>query len=554
MTTRKAFITGGLLCLVAGVLLGVQLGSYADDDTMGALRKLENAFITISQAYVDDPDAAKLTESAIRGMLKELDPHSLYFDPEAMRQVNEDFDAAYEGIGIAFEFVEGVEGRDTVAVQTVSPGGPSDDVGLMSGDRIIAIDRQSAIGFTDDDVRRTLRGPRGTTVGVTVLRPLYPDTLRFTIRRDRIPLNTSDAAYLIEPRTGYIRINRFARTTYDEFMADLKTLKGQGMERLVLDLRGNGGGYMDMAVRIVDELLSGDELIVTQHGRTAGSDAIFRSRPGGAFTRGPLMVLLDGESASASEIVAGALQDHDRALLVGQRSFGKGLVQQQFPMADGSVLRLTVARYYTPSGRLIQTPYEQADLSAYYQAKRSQRRTDVALGLDEILAHTPDSLKYRTQGGRTVIGGGGILPDYLVASDSLSPFLQHILRGSHETAFVRSWLDEHGAALRADWSDRDAFIRDYRPDAALMADFLKYLQAHGIQIAAQKPAETAEGVRIFTHAEVEADRALLETVLKGRIATRLYDRKAWYPIYNQYDPTIRQAMRLWMKAEAMAKK
>lgn len=554
MLNRKVYLTGGLLCLMAGVLLGMQLGSHAADDTIASLKKLEEAFVIIKQAYVEDPEAAALAESAIAGMLEELDPHSHYFDPKAMRQVNEDFNAAYEGIGIAFEFVPGTEARDTVTVQTVNPGGPSDEVGLMSGDRIIEIDGEDAVGFTDEDVRRTLRGPRGTTVDVTVKRPLYPDLLHFTIRRDKIPLYTSDAAYMIDGRTGYIRLNRFARTTYDEFMTDLSALKREGMERLILDLRGNGGGYMDMAVRIADEFLDGEETIVSQRGRTPNANASFQSRPGGSFTEGPVMVLVDGASASASEIVAGALQDHDRGLIVGQRTFGKGLVQQQFPLPDGSVLRMTVARYYTPSGRLIQTPYETADLHDYYASKQAQRLADAGHSLDEILTTIPDSLKYTTAGGRTVIGGGGILPDFFVYGDSLSPFLQHILRGSLETAFVRDWLDDHGAELRQAWGERrDAFIRDYRLDDATLDAFLAFIETRGVEIVEHQPGTPPEdGPRQFTRAEVDADRTLLETVLKGRIATRLFDRKAWYPIFNQYDPVVQQAMTMWPTAEAMA--
>lgn len=551
---KKYVLSGGFLCLLAGLLLGTQLTSTERDETIRARQKLEEAFVIMKQAYVDDVAASELAENAIRGMLDALDPHSLYFDAEEMRQVSEEFNASYEGIGIAFEFVDGVDGKDTLVVQTVNPGGPSDDVGLMSGDRIIAVDTIDAVGFKDTDVRRHLRGPRGTEVSVTVLRPLFPDTLHFTIRRDRIPLYTSDAAYMVDERTGYIRLNRFARTTYDEFMEDLASLKRQGMQRLILDLRGNGGGYMDMAVRIADEFLGGTELIVSQRGRVPNMDAVFYSRPGGAFTEGPVMVLVDGESASASEIVAGALQDHDRALIIGQRTFGKGLVQQQYPLSDGSVLRLTVARYYTPAGRLIQTPYDHANLEVYYEAKLAQRRQDAALGLEEILAHVPDSLRFTTSGGRTVVGGGGILPDYLVYGDTLSPFLQHVLRGSIETAFIRSWLDTHGADLRATWGNRrDAFIREYQVGDDVVAAFYAYLQTRGVQLVDEQPAESSDQApRVFTRAETEADRHLLEVILKGRIATRLFDRKAWYPIFNQYDPVFQQAMTRWSAAESMA--
>ena len=343
---QRKYITVGAVLLLAGVLLGLQLGSLtASDDTQEALKKLEKAFLLINERYVEEVDSAEMAESALRGMLEQLDPHSVYIDPARMRSVKEDFSGGFEGIGISFEFIEGEDDRDTLRVLSIIPGGPSEEVGLMSGDRIIAVDGQSAIGFASEDVRRTLKGPRGTIVEVIIIRPGYDDQLEFTITRDRIPLYSVDVAYMVDEQTGFIKVNRFARTTHKEFLEALTLLKAQGMQRLMLDLRGNAGGYMEMAVRMADEFLPDDQLIVSQRGRLRDTNREFRARPRGKFEDNPVIVLVDGSSASASEIVAGALQDHDRGLIVGRQTFGKGLVQQQYDLPDGSAMRVTISHF-----------------------------------------------------------------------------------------------------------------------------------------------------------------------------------------------------------------
>ncbi len=550
---QKKLITGGVVLLIAGVLLGLKIGSVvAGDDPYEALKKLENAFLVINERYVEEVDSAELAESALRGMLRELDPHSVYIDAERMRRVEEDFSGAFEGIGISYEFISGPRGEDTLTVLSVISGGPSEEAGLMSGDRIIAVEGASAIGFEHEDVQRTLKGPRGTRVSITVVRPGYRGTLDFTITRDRIPLYSVDAAYMVDDLTGYIKVNRFARTTYGEFVKALGELKAQGMQRLLLDLRGNAGGYMEMAVRMSDEFLRDDEVIVSQRGRMDDANREFRARPRGAFEDRPLIVLVDGNSASASEIVAGALQDHDRALIVGRRTFGKGLVQQQYGLPDGSAVRVTISRYYTPSGRLIQTPYLNGDRDDYYRLKEELRDQTALLSLPEILDQVPDSLKYRTDGGRTVVGGGGILPDYLVETDTASAFVQAVFRKNLDNTFVRSWLDHHGEALRRAWGTRrDAFIRDYEVGDALFDEFLAYAGQHGVEISAPTTATQAGERTAFSRTEVEADRAYLATRLKARLAVRLFDNRAWYPVMHRADLAFERAMTLWQAAEEL---
>lgn len=310
-SVRRPMLYG--LLIGAAILMGVQLESRVfNADTSEAMRKIEDVFTLINGRYVEKVDPNVVAQNAITGMLEKLDPHSVYFDVSQMQDVNEQFDASFEGIGISFELLPGPEGADTLAVLNVLPGGPSEHVGLQSGDRIVKVDGRSTIGYTDEDVRKNLKGPRGSKVTITIQRPGVADLIDFEIVRDQIPIYTLDASYLLENGTGYIRLNRFARTTYQEFLSSLRTLKAEGMERLVLDLRGNLGGFMEMAIRISDEFLKDGQLIVSQKGETDDANESFYATGSGLWETGPIMVLIDGGSASASEIVAGALQDHDR--------------------------------------------------------------------------------------------------------------------------------------------------------------------------------------------------------------------------------------------------
>lgn len=537
----------GLALLLGGVILGTQLNGFvARGETYDGLRKLEAAFLTISERYVGDVDTAVLAEHAIAGMLGNLDPHSIYIDPERMRAVNEDFDASFEGIGISYEFIEGVEGRDTLAVITPIPGGPSDEAGVLSGDRIIRVDGGDAVGFSTSDVERSLKGRRGTDVTVTLVRPGSEGTLDLVITRDRIPLFTLDVAYMIDESTGYIRLNRFARTTHDEFASALRRLKQEGMQRLVLDLRDNAGGFMDMAIRITDEMLSGQQEIVAARSRHSEYNQVSRSRRGGQFTAGPVIVLINERSASASEIVAGALQDHDRALIVGRRSFGKGLVQKQFSLADGSSLRMTISRFFTPSGRLIQTPYENGVRESYYREKYDQRQRETAMSVQEIIDETADSLRYLTDQGRIVLGGGGILPDYIVYPDSLSLVQRAVRGGNLDQRFVRHLLDRDRVDLRTEWNgERDRFIQEFEVDDALYAAFVAFVQSE------RQAPETGDASPL-TAQDFEQEREILGTLIKAHIANRLYGREAWYPVFHRVDRVLQEALRLWEPAERLA--
>ena len=355
---------------------------------------------------------------------------------------------------------------------------------------------------------------------------------------------------MVDEQTGFIKVSRFARTTYNEFMQALDELERQGMKRLMLDLRGNAGGYMEMAVRMADEFLADDELIVSQRGRLQDTNRQFRARPRGHFEENPVIVLIDGSSASASEIVAGALQDHDRGLIVGRQSFGKGLVQQQYELPDGSAMRVTISHFYTPSGRLIQTPYTGGDREDYYRSKREMQDESSLLSVDEIIERVPDSLKYATDAGRTVIGGGGILPDYIVELDSASSFVRAVFRRNLTNIYARTWYDHEGEALRAQWGHRrEAFIDTFEIDDAIFDDFLAFGQERGILIIEDAGPDDEDG---FTRAEIEADRAFLEARIKARLSVRLFDTKAFYPVMHTVDRTFKEAMGLWLEAEDLA--
>lgn len=538
MTTRR-LVTYGFVILIAGILAGVQLGGVMfGNDLAKSLRKVEDAFVLIAQRYVEDVDHNQMAEDAITGMLGALDPHSLYFDAERMRRETEQFDASFEGIGISYDLIRVPEGQDTISVVSVIPGGPSEAAGLFTGDRIVAVDGESAVGFTDEEVRSNLKGPRGSEVVVTIRRPGEPQTFDVQITRDQVPIVTLDIAYMMDDATGYIKLNRFARTTHSEFRRALRDLKARGMERLILDLRGNGGGYMSMAVRVSDEFLSDGQLIVSQRGRTADTNESYSASDGGLWEDGPVIVLVGPTSASASEIVAGALQDHDRALIVGRRTFGKGLVQNQFLLNDGSAMRVTVARYYTPSGRLIQTGYESGDRTAYLEEKREMQRHDRALALEDLLAEVPDSLKYRTSSGRTVIAGGGILPDYIIREDTLDGFTRAILRGAHERDFVRQWLDLNGRRVFDEYGDDLwAFTDGFEITTADLDDLYAFAAERNLL------GPAAEAGRQIGRDEI--DEPGLKALLKGRIARRLYDQSGWYPAFHPVDQTLQAATDLW---------
>ena len=544
MKIRLRTLTPLVLLFVAGGLVGLWV-AWVHDDTTEQLRKLEEAFLIINRHYVEDVDPADLAEVAIDAMLSSLDPHSSYINAAAFTEVAESYRGAFGGIGIWFE----IPGNDTAQVVSPIEGGPSEKAGLRAGDRIIAVDDTSVVGVGDDEVKRRLKGPVGTTVRVSLMRLGLAKPFTVTITRDLIPLYSVTSSYMVDDSTGYLKISRFAQSTYHEFVEALSKLKEQGMQRLLLDLRDNPGGIMGVAVAIVDELLAGEALIVYTEGRSTPRQ-LFRAGHTGMFETQPIMVLVNRNSVSASEIVAGALQDHDRALIVGQRTYGKGLVQNQFPLPDESRLQMTTARYYTPSGRLIQTPYEEGNREQYLELKY-ESLINAMRDPDKYADSVPDSLKHTTTHGRTVFGGGGILPDHTIYGDTtMAPLIVAMYDGALFLSF-RSWFDKHEQSLRSNWEDRpDEFMADFVFDNDYWEGFWQSAAEAELPILIVEDDPDPASLR-FAMSELEENRSTLEKYFKALLARQLYGAQAAYPLFNQVDPAFLESLTLWQQARAL---
>lgn len=513
-----------VLCLglAAGILIGVSLNSHKSSGDVGEdVQKFREVLAQIKDEYVDTVRTGPLVDDAIQHILQKLDPHSSYIPAADKIAANEDLQGNFDGIGVEFNIF-----NDTVVIVSALSGGPSEALGIQSGDKIITVDGKALAGngVTSTDVMKALKGPKGTEVKVTVLRRSKP--IDFTIVRDKIPTFSVDVAYMVNKEIGYIKVNRFSATTFDEFHASLKKLKSQGMKKLVLDLQGNPGGYMNMAIDMADEFLPEGQKIVSQRGKETKYNAMARSTTRGEFEKGDLIVLVNEGSASASEILAGALQDNDRALLVGRRSFGKGLVQSPFPLSDGSELRLTISRYYTPSGRSIQKPYEDGD--EYAMDIVSRYNHGEFFNADSI--HFNDSLKYITEAGRTVYGGGGIMPDYFVPLDTT--LNSHYLNELYTSIAIHEYTFQ--------------YVEKYRDELLKMGreDFLKGFKVTDSMI---------EGlVKVGIKNKVKADYKVLETRkelfrihLKALIAKKLWGNEGFYPVFNQTNEVFLQSLKIF---------
>lgn len=513
--------------LAAGVLIGANLssGQVAFGEADG-VAKFNQVLSLIRKEYVDTADEATLVEGAIQHLLSKLDPHSSYITASDRVEANEDLQGGFEGIGIEFNIF-----NDTLVVVAALSGGPSEAVGLRPGDKIIEADDQpmARVGLTNRDVLKALKGPKGTQVRIQVLRKGVKDLISFTIVRDKIPQTSLDAAYMLDAEIGYMKISRFAQTTYDEFQAALEDLRGKGLKKLILDLQGNPGGYMNQAIDIADEFLAKDKKVVFTKAkdRRYNSEALATAK--GSFETGDLIVLVNEGSASASEIVAGALQDNDRALIVGRRSFGKGLVQSPFELQDGSEVRLTISRYYTPSGRSIQKPY--GDGHDYGQDLALRFKKGEFFHADSVKFN--DSLKYRTAKGRTVYGGGGIMPDYFVPLDTAntSRYLNELYNSNSIAEFTFAYTEANKATL-----EKMGFAT-FRNQFQVTDTMLSDLAATGSQ----------NSVKTNGH-ELTSRKSLFELHVKAQIARRIWGNEAFYPIYNETNEVLQQAIELLKKA------
>ena len=522
--------------LFLGLLAVSALTAFSQTSSRLAMRTLNLAEYAISQLYVDSVNENSLVESAIVKMLSQLDPHSTYSNPDEVKEMNEPLQGNFDGIGVQFQMME-----DTLLVIQPVSGGPSEKVGILAGDRIIAVNDSAIAGvkLSTEDIMKRLRGPKGTKVDLTVLRREVKDLLHFTVKRDKIPLYSLDAAYMIEPGIGYIRVSRFAMTTGKEFLEAMQKLQAKGMVDLILDLQGNGGGYLNAAIDLANEFLGPRELIVYTEGR-AEKRSNFFAKGNGHFLQGRLVLLVDEYSASASEIVAGAMQDWDRAVIVGRRSFGKGLVQRPIDLPDGSMIRLTVARYYTPSGRSIQKPYTKSakDGGNAVEVDFEQYRSDLIVRYNngELMhadsIHFPDSLKYTTKRlGRTVYGGGGIMPDYFVPMDTTSYTKLHrnlVVKGViNKTSSV--YIDTHRKDLQRRFKEFNAFNAGYQVGNDVL-DILK---------------EEAEKAKVdLTDEEYQQSLPLIRTQLKALMARDLWDISEYYQVINTANESVKQALRV----------
>lgn len=471
MKKTQLFIAALLFSQITGLSPFAGSASAQNDDT-AHFRRIEQVDEYIEKNYVETPDYKRIGEKAISAMLAELDPHSTYIAAKDVQRTNEGLQANFEGVGIAFQIVD-----DTISVTEVIIGGPSEKVGLQIGDKLLTVDDTTATfkGVNNRFVFNHLRGKKGTQVRLSVKRNGIDQPLNFTIVRDKVPIYSVDTYFMLDDEVGYIRLARFARTSVSEVHNAINKLKKQGMKRLVFDLRGNGGGYLDIAVGVANQLLEAGRLVVYTEGLKSPRQNFF-TRRGGSYTSGPLVVLVDEYSASASEIVSGAVQDWDRGIIVGRRTFGKGLVQRMFEIYDGAQIRLTTARYYTPSGRCIQKPYTDGT-EAYHRELQHRYEHSELTNADSI--SYPDSLKFFTAKGRTVYGGGGIMPDVFVPMDTLrlSDYFLSLRSAGLFNTFALSFADNH----RNDtlFSTFDRFLANY-DSAAVTKQFTDYAASKNI--------------------------------------------------------------------------
>ena len=495
-----------------------------------SLRKLQIAEYATVNLYVDSVDENKLVEDAIRGMLEKLDPHSTYSNAKEVKQMNEPLNGNFEGIGVQFNMID-----DTLMVIQPVTNGPSEKVGIIAGDRIVTVNDTAIAGvkMSKEEIMRRLRGPKGTVVMLGVVRTGIKDQLTFKVTRDKIPVHSVDATYMLRPGIGYIRIGNFGANTHQEFCEALEKLKQQGMTDLVLDLQENGGGYLQAAVNIADELLARDELIVYTEGRRVPRQE-YHAHGHGNFMQGKIVILVDEYTASAAEIVTGAVQDQDRGQVVGRRTFGKGLVQRPIDLPDGSMIRLTIAHYFTPSGRCIQKPYEKGNQKDYAMDVMNRLKKGELTNQDSI--HFADSLKFQTlHKQRTVYGGGGIMPDHFVPLDTTRYTQFHRQLAAKGVIIQQNlrYVDNHRKQLKKQYTDFESFKQTFEVPQSLVDDAL------------------AEGKK--QKLEPKNDEELQKTLpylrlqLKALIARDIWDMSEYYSIMNEENPTVKKALEVIME-------
>jgi carboxyl-terminal processing protease len=525
---QRLFVGVLPLCLFSFLPIKAQL--IVTDNRANAesqLRKLSIAEMAIKSLYVEEVDEQKLVEDAIRGMLEKLDPHSTYTTPKETKAMTEPLNGSFEGIGVQFNMVE-----DTLIVIQPVINGPSEKVGIVAGDRIVMVNDTTIAGvkMSKEEIMRRLRGPKGTIADLRIVRPGIKDLLTFKVKRDKIPVHTVDASYMLRPGVGYIRIGSFGATTYDEFKERMAQLKAEGMKDLVLDLQENGGGYLQAAADLAGEFLEPGDLIVYTEGRQVPRRD-YKADRNGSFRQGRLVVLVDQFTASAAEIVTGAIQDQDRGLVVGRRTYGKGLVQRPIELLDGSMIRLTIAHYFTPSGRCIQKPYEKGDKKSYDKDLLNRLNSGELTNADSI--HFADSLKFQTlKKQRTVYGGGGIMPDYFIPLDTTRYTRYHRELAAKSVIIQQNlrYVDKNRKALKKQYPDFAKFKAEFEIPQSLVDAIVKEGEKQNI-----KPKDDAEMQQTLPYLRLQ---------MKALIARDLWDMNEYFSVFNEDSEAVKKALEL----------
>lgn len=519
------------IVLLIGITLGMQIQNLFSSDTLREnLMKFNDVLTYTSKYYYEDVDSQKLVESAINGMLEDLDPHSVYLPAVKQEEAEEDFRGSFVGIGVEFQII-----KDTITIVSPVTGGPSESVGIMAGDRIVKIDGKSSIGFKTNDVFKHLRGEKDSKVNVTIFRPSADKTIDFTIVRDNIPLYSVDASILYDNKTGYISVSKFAETTTSEIYKALVDLTSKGMKRLVLDLRNNPGGLLGQAQQVADLFIDSDKMIVYTEGRYDKFNEKLYAQNNFPFEKVPLIVLVNRGSASASEIVSGAVQDWDRGLILGETTFGKGLVQRVFKLPDNSAVRITISKYFTPSGRAIQREYEN---KKDYYAEIMERDEEEGENINHTAEADSSKPVFKTKGGRTVFGGGGITPDIIVQAGKLSDYSIELQKNNAFYQFVRYYMDSHRDEIKSKFNgDLKNYKKGFTVDENLLKDFIAFSKNLKVE---------------FKEKDYNTDKDFISMRIKAYIARDIWKNEGWYYVLLDSDKQFQKAIASFGEAESMA--
>ncbi|MCU0332116.1 MAG: S41 family peptidase [Ignavibacteriaceae bacterium] len=523
-----------IIILTIGIVLGIQIEKiFSDDSLRDGVRKLNDVLSYTQRYYIEEVDTPKLVEAAIKGITDELDPHSFYISAKDFTAVEESFRGDFEGIGIEFQIVD-----DTLTVVSPITGGPSEALGILPGDRIVKIDGEDCIGINNDQVREKLRGEAGSKVKVSISRTGVNDLIEYEITRDKIPLYSVDVSLMLKDKTGYVSVSRFSETTLNELNEALTGLKQQGMTKLILDLRGNPGGYLSQAVEMADMFIDGKKKIVYTEGRRKDANEEYFASKTTPFEQVPLIVLINHGSASASEIVSGAIQDWDRGLIIGETSFGKGLVQRQFTLSDNSAIRLTISKYFTPSGRSIQRDYKDKKKYEEYYANMEDTSLSEGNNIEHIAEQDTSKPIFKTKKGRTVYGGGGITPDYILKNERITAYTSNLLRKNVFYQHILNYVEKNGKIIISTYgTDLSKFINEFEFSESEMQIFISF--------AGVKEVE-------FNATDYKMDKDYIATRLKAQLARNYWKNEGWYSVMLTTDSQIEKAMSLFDEAKQIA--